>query len=123
MKQELLGMFKNRLLQAQVVAGGLMMAMAGSAQAFAAGGGMKQKLETLVCSVAGSSSITLFAGAAAVISFLVMFTLGEGKEGVATILKIVIGISGLLFLPSLMTLVGVTGAGGGEMCAGHTGSF
>lgn len=112
MKQKLLGMFKGRCIQ--VMAGTGLMAMAGSAQA----GTLKMQLTNLICSVAGSSSITMFAGAVAIISFLVMFTLGEGKEGAATILKICIGISGLLFLPNLVNTFQP-----GLLACGATGTF
>lgn len=112
MKQKLLGMFKGRGIQA--MAGTGLMAMAGSAQA----GTLKTQLTNLICSVAGSSSITMFAGAVAIISFLVLFTLGEGKDGAATILKICIGISGLLFLPNLVNTFQP-----GLLACGVTGTF
>jgi len=101
MKERLLDVFRGR--NEQILAALTLLTVANSAHAIS--GGLKQGLTTLICSVAGSSSITMFAGAAAVISFLVMFTLGEGKEGTATILKICIGISGLMFLPDLVNLI------------------
>lgn len=81
--------------------------------------GLKGQLGGLICAVSGNSSITMFAGAAALISFLVLFTLGEGKDHLSTILKIAVGISGLIFLPSVINvfsttlLTSCTGSGSG----------
>lgn len=99
---------KNLFGKSQMAVGLALMALAGNAAA-AQPTTLKDSLTSLLCAVSSSeSSIPMFAGGAAIISFLIMFTLGEGKEGVATILKIAIGLSCLIFLPTIMKLFGFT---------------
>lgn len=95
-----------------------MMGAAGSAQA----AGLKTELANLLCMVTGSSSITLFAGGAALVAFLVMFTLGEGKEALSTLLKIAIGISCLIFLPGIIVTIFPALAGTSCFVAGGVGT-
>ncbi len=73
--------------------------------AHAAVGSLKTSLTTLICSVVGNSSIVMFAAAASIIGFLVLFLTGEGKGHIGTLLKIGIGVSSLLWLPEIVTLV------------------
>lgn len=101
MLKKLMLKIKQVVVSKRVAAGGGLMLVTGQAMA-ASTSEFGVALSKLICSVAGSSSITMFAGGAAIICFLVMFTLGEGKDHLSTLLKVGIGVTGLIALPGLI---------------------
>ena len=63
----------------------------------------------LICVFAGHSQFVLFAGAAAIITFLIMMLMGEAKGHLSTLMRIAFAITALISLASIMSYFGLAG--------------
>lgn len=70
--------------------------------------GIGDKLTAVVCDFTKSKIVT-FIGGAAVLMLLVAIALNEDNRAFGTFLKIALGVVGILFLPNLLTMLGLMG--------------
>lgn len=68
--------------------------------------GLGDRLVGVLCQFIGSKLVTFIAGAA-VLALLVAISLNEDNRALGTFLKIGLGIAGVIFLPSILGMLGL----------------